>query len=322
MRHRPAVSVLIAAALAYVAPACIAESEPFVPAPLDDSLRPDDVPPPAERPSSDPIVPDDSPPGAHASRVPAGIRPADAARIIVVGDTTSAGGGAEEALTYFGLLAENDDERWPDGAPLDLETRMGAVPEIVRTAVYNGNARGMEEIQLPQLAMLLGDRVSGHSIVVVTVGIHDAISEVQAGDAALRPETLLHVRTVLRWFQDPVRFPDGTSIYLVNVTDPTNGTGLAQGCFSSRELPSLPPTIAGLNADFFAIGAELGVGVVDAHGYFMGHGFAGRIGGTYAGAGSTSTSSWFSSCVVPNERGHHELRKLLFEAIDGSYVAG
>ena len=30
-------------------------------------------------------------------------------------------------------------------------------------------------------------------------------------------------------------------------------------------------------------------------------------------------TGWFSDCIHPNDRGHHELRRLFFEAIDGTY---
>ena len=297
-----------------------AEPEPRWPA-LDTSLRPDTPTEPTMPASRDDPPVGDTPPGAHASQIPATLAPVDAARIIVLGDTPSAGGGAPTEDTYPELLSQNDDDAWPDDADHDLETMMGTVPEVLRLAVYNANAATTEQVQLPELSMLLGDTVSGHSIVVMTVGIHDVLTEVLSDDSAIRPAALDHVRNVVRYFRDPVRFPDGASIYLINVTDPTNGTGLSHGCFLTEEISGLPAAIESLNAQYLALGAELGIGIVDAHGYFMGHGFAGTLTGEGYAAGDRSPTSWFSSCVVPDERGHNELRKLLFEAIDGTYVA-
>jgi hypothetical protein len=53
----------------------------------------------------------------------------------------------------------------------------------------------------------------------------------------------------------------------------------------------------------------------------MGHGFAGAERTDGYASSESSPATWFTSCLVPNERGHNELRKLLFEALDSSYVA-
>lgn len=310
----------IALVLVLAAPGC-AQPEPAWPTGLDTSLRPDTpADPMTPAPREDPPGVD-TPPGAHASQIPPTLAPVEAARIIVLGDSVSAGSGAPTADTYFALVATNDDEAWPDDADHDLETMMGQVPNVLHVAVHNANASSMEQTQLPALSTLLGDTVSGHSIVVMTIGFQDVLTEVLGDDTGIVSAALDHIRNVVRYFRDPVRFPDATSIYLFNVTDPTNGTGLSQGCFLTDSISELPATVESINARYLALGGELGIGVIDAHGYFMGHGFAGTTrAGAYA-AEASGPANWFTSCLVPNERGHNELRKLLFEAIDGSYVA-
>lgn len=71
----------------------------------------------------------------HMSYVPPGLAPTDAARLIVMGDSISAGAGASErSTTYFSLLNENDDAAWPAAMAEDLESKFGVAPEFLSVA--------------------------------------------------------------------------------------------------------------------------------------------------------------------------------------------
>ena len=62
---------------------------------------------------------------------------------------------------------------------------------------------------------------------------------------------------------------------------------------------------------------EKGFSVVDLRGHFSGHGFNASDSSVY-GHDAEDTSNWFDNdCIHPNDRGHHEIRRLFHAAIEG-----
>lgn len=258
----------------------------------------------------------------HASMIPAALRPADAARLIVMGDSISAGTGASRrpGLAYGGLLGANDAARWPDAAGLDLAARFGHAVPVVNVAVGGATTGSMRADQPGMLRTRLSLPVRGHSVVVITIGGNDLQLAIISGnpEGATLTTAINNIRQTVQFLQDPANFPDGASIYVSAVYDPSDGEGYIEGCFFNLRLPTF---VTGLNtwrSRYVDLGREMGFGVVDALGHFHGHGH------NYAHMDNpffdrTDPSGWFSDCIHPNDRGHHELRRLFFEAIDGTY---
>ncbi len=289
-----------------------------VPAVKVDAPGGDSAPAPADAPTADA----GAPMRGHASVIPSTLRPMDAARLIVMGDSISAGVGASRrtATSYGALLGANDAARWPDAMSLDLAARFGHPVPVVNVAVGGATTGSMRADQPGMLRTRLSLPVRGHSVVVITIGGNDLQLAIISGnpEGGVLNSAINNIRQAVQFLQDPANFPDGVSLYLAAVYDPSDGEGFIEGCFFNLRLPAF---VTGLNtwrARYIALGQEMGFGVIDALGHFHGHGhnFMHTDNPYYDAA---DPSGWFSDCIHPNDRGHHEMRRLFFEAIDGTY---
>lgn len=258
----------------------------------------------------------------HANVVPDSVRPMDAARLIVMGDSISAGVGSSQRSTtsYGALLGANSATRWPDAMSLDLAARFGHAVPVVNVAVGGATTGSMRADQPPMLRTRLSLPVRGHSVVVITIGGNDLQLAIISGnpEGGTLTGAINNIRQTVQFLQDPANFPDGVSIYISAVYDPSDGEGFIEGCFFNLRLPTF---ITGLNtwrSRYSDLGREMGFAVIDALGHFHGHGhnYMHTDNPYYDAA---DPSGWFSDCIHPNDRGHHELRRLFFEAIDGRY---
>jgi lysophospholipase L1-like esterase len=159
-------------------------------------------------------------------------------------------------------------------------------------------------------------------VVVLTVGGNDLQTAIAGGDAtgALLDNAMRDIRGMIEFFQDTGNFPDGTSIYLANVYDPSDGEAQIPGCFFGLRLPQLVAALDVWSERFSALGMEMGFSVVDTLGAFHGHGHhSDNTMNPYYD--TDDPTGWFDDCIHPNNRGHHELRRLIYEAMDPTYRA-
>ncbi len=67
-----------------------------------------------------------------------------------------------------------------------------------------------------------------------------------------------------------------------------------------------------------ALGEELGVSIVDLRGHFLGHGHN-HSDDSMGAYHSDDATLWFDNdCIHPNDRGHHEIRRLFYAAISAT----
>ena len=286
----------------------------------DSALAPD-----GSLPDSGVSPPDAAPPAPgthHQSFVPEGLMPDSASRVVVLGDSISAGAGAGgERFVYHALLVSNDDSTYPDEASTDLESLTGGEVEVVDVSRGGARSRNLPG-QTDAVASRLTLPASGHTVVVLTIGGNDLQSAIGGGDPTgrLLTEALANIRAMVEFFQDPGRFPDGSSIYLANVYDPSDGVARIATCFFGLSLPQLVSALDVWSERYMELGREMGFAVVDTLGAFHGHGpHSSDMSNPFYDA--EDPTMWFSDCIHPNPRGHHELRRLFYEAMDGSYVA-
>jgi lysophospholipase L1-like esterase len=276
----------------------------------------------------------------HHSYIPAGLHPTNPSRVIVMGDSISAGYGTTNpssgatpypSLAYYSLLEANNDTVWPEETSVSLSAEFSTsnIP-IVNVAVPGATTGSM--ISNPDQRASLDSKlftggatsVSGETIVVITIGGNDLVAQLESdltsGSDATATQNLTNaisnIRSVINYFT-AAKFPDGVAIYLANVYDPSGGTGMLSGaCAQSIAGVNTPVSdkyiegiLANWESSYVSLGTELHFAVVDAHGGFLTHGV-------------TATDTYFfHDCIHPNNEGHNELRNLFFEAIDGSYVA-
>lgn len=282
-------------------------------------------------------------PTRHHSYVPCDLHPTTAARLIVMGDSISAGYGTSDPtgsiypytpLAYFGLLDVNDNSVWPTEMTTSLAAEFnvdGGVPTI-NVAVPGATTASMisspdQRTSLDTKLFGSSSSVSGQTIVVITIGGNDLVAQLEsdletASDsnaASNLANAISNIRAVINYFT-PAKFPDGVAIYLANVYDPSGGTGMLTGACADSISGGLDPNavsdpyiegiLSNWESAYVSLATELNFSIVDAHGGFLTHGV-------------TATNTYFySDCIHPNNDGHNELRNLFFEAIDlGSYVA-
>ena len=259
---------------------------------------------------------------SHESFVPDDLRPSSAARLVVLGDSISAGGGATApSRPYFTLLRQNHDGAWPEESGNDLVSRFGGSVPLINVAQGGATTADLAG-QLEGLEDRVDTPASGHTIVVLTIGgndLQDAIVRAQAPDGPVLDRAVERLAELSDWF-DETRFPDGVSIYVAAVYDPSDGVAQIPGCFFGVSLPGFVEALDVWRERYIALGRERGFAVVDALGHFQGHGHHhDDPENPYHDA--EDPTGWFDDCIHPNDRGHSEIRRLFLEAIDGTYVA-
>lgn len=249
---------------------------------------------------------------SYQSFRPIGFDMDTAERVIVLGDSVGQGEGASQPeLSFVHLLVENDDDRWPEETGHDLETYFGELPNLVNAAVGGSTSHSMVQEQLPEIEQRLEPPVTGHSIVLITVGGNDLIAwlvDPHGSEDALVDDIVTNVRQTMGFFDDQ-RFPGGVSFIINTVYDPSDGTGQAGSCFKYERSPEV---FDRLRSELIAVGMNEGAAVADTLSHFEGHGIT-----------ADGQALWFADCVHPNNQGHHELRRMIYELVDTTHpVAG
>mgnify|MGYP000660168965 CR=1 FL=1 len=253
-----------------------------------------------------------------ATYVPAGWPPPQPARVIFLGDSITDGVGvANQDLAYPSLLVSNDDATWPDHLDGDLSSRWPGI-EVIDVARSGATTETVLAGQLPAIEAALGGPPVGPTLVVGTVGGND-VSGTIFGFGNLEeeaPKIVDRVDDIAAWFADPARFPDGAYVYLTNVYEPTDAEGQADECFFGLNLSNIQPTFEAINADMRVRAEQNSWAMVDLRGHFKGHGFN-HDDPKIAAYHADDPTLWLSrDCIHPNQRGHHEVRRLFLAAID------
>lgn len=283
----------------------------------DDDDATDDEATPDDRPPADPDV---------DSYLPADYVAKNPARVVFMGDSITAGVGASGGgLSYPELLMENDSA-WPHHDDVDIESTYGDV-ELVDVSRGGATTQTLVDEQLDSLAAAVGDVAEGESIFVVTIGGNDmqaaipvALTQGNAAAEAAIDTAADNIAEMLEFITDETRFPDGTYVYFANVYEPTDNVAQADDCFFGLDLSSIFFHFDDANARFRQEAEDAGVAMVDMRGHFLGHGFHSSDSSIEAYHGE-DPSVWFSSdCIHPNDRGHHEIRRLFHAAITGDVL--
>lgn len=250
---------------------------------------------------------------------PEGYLPVDPVRLVYLGDSISAGYGATRAsLAYTALLRKNT--RWEGFADEDLETSFPGLEEVIDVSRGGATTDSLLAQQIPLLdAELGGAPAEGGTIVVFTIGGNDAQSALlpTSDPAAVIDAALANFEDIVDELTSPDRFAGPVWLYATNVYEPSDGTGQVDDCFFGISYASALPELDRFTDELFALGADRGVAIVDLRAHFRGHGF--RHAETDLEAYEADDPSlWFAEdCIHPNNRGHHEIRRLFHAAITG-----
>ena len=238
--------------------------------------------------------------------------------VIFLGDSITAGAGAgSDDEDYASLLVHNTDT-WPEWDGIDLATRYPGIDvvDVSKSGAWTGTilnhqfARLEEQITLP---------FEGEVLVVMTVGGNDLQSVLMnpSGVEERVEKTVDNWRNIAAYFLDEHRFPDGSTLLMANVYEPTDAVGQVDGCFYGLNISFLLPSLLDANMQLRALAEEAGFSALDLRGTFLGHGFH-YSDPTTPYYNEDDPSLWLTNgCIHPNPRGHHEIRAMFWRAIDG-----
>jgi lysophospholipase L1-like esterase len=250
--------------------------------------------------------------------VPPSFPPPDPQHLVFFGDSITAGYGiAKPEAVYTALLQANRDRAWPDFAGDDLHARFANLGDVLDVSIPGATTASVLEEQLPMIEAEWGPVVEGQVLVMGTIGGNDLTEMIFSGadlDAGTA-ELLANLKALTDFFADPVRFPDGAYVAITNVYEPSDGVGQVDECFFGLDLSAVVPTFEQLTVDSRAQAERDGWAWVDLRGHFRGHGFHYDDEGDWYDA--EDPTLWFQDdCIHPNERGHHEIRRLFLAAVD------
>jgi hypothetical protein len=261
---------------------------------------------------------------------------ASVTRLVVLGDSLSRGKVAGAGKGYHDHVFRQLEDRYGNGTIELIEaargqTVTGTLVELLLDGTP-GTTNPLED------SIAGGFPADGHTIVVMTVGGDDVnfSQEEGASNAELKGRLLDDARKklseIVAWLRGTIpgrselRFPDGVSIYIMNVYDPTDGLYMAPSSSPCRNnyteyMPELEGVILAWHDGYVDEAMKLsaqGVGfsVIDALGHFRGHGhnFDNAAGPFYRAA---DPSGWFpTNCTHVANEGHKQLASLFWEALD------
>jgi hypothetical protein len=266
---------------------------------------------------------------------------AEVTRVVVVGD--NGGASPSAAQGWPALLAVNEDDLFPDFAGEDLAAaRPGTTLLRLHTAgeSYGRLARGEStvctcEADCPADPCLdLSDPAP--TLIIVQLGVNDLLTLALRllSDATLRadPQPAIDalaadVATVLRSLAEPAsgRPP---RLLVLDVPDPSDGVGdlaeLVATLFPIAGTEAVDAALAltvieGVHHALHTAAADVGADVLGVRAHFLGHGFH-HDEPELPAYDAADPTHWFKAVVDPNLRGAHEVRRLVWEAVQGTRI--
>ncbi len=245
-----------------------------------------------------------------------------------LGDSLAAGYYASAGHSYKALLVKNDDVLYPACKGKDLTSLFPAVKVVDRSK------SGATTTDAVAQAQGVAPNPAGNTLVVISAGGNDfndnPLTMVDpAKTTASAQKATANLQLIVDHFRDAASYPGKVLIVMLNVYDPSDGTGniparsgLSGFCTSLQKLgflvgPLMVQNLASFDQALGGFAAQQAVLLADNHAAFLGHGyhFDDPKCPVYDAADPTL---WFhTDCVHANDRGHHELRRLIWKVLTG-----
>lgn len=247
--------------------------------------------------------------------------------VVNLGDSLAAGVGVDANRSYRSLLVNNDDQAYPGFKGMDLHTHFPNIQAVDHAISGSTTSSLVDQLQN------VPDNLNGNTLVVISSGGNDFKNKFYI--SALTPSKIVdvaqaataNIQKVIDHFADKSRYPHQTTIVLFRVHDPTDGeggmsyqSGMTKWCFAFIGLGLVggQNVLAALdifNQHYLDFAQQKGIRIADNYSEFLGHGVY-HDDPTNAYYDSTDPSAWFQSdCLHANERGHHEMRRLIWQQI-------
>lgn len=238
--------------------------------------------------------------------------------VIFLGDSITAGAGSQNDDEDYTSLLVNNTNAWPEWDGIDLATRYPGIEvvDVSKSGAWTGTVLNDQMERLEDQIML---PFEGEALVVMTVGGNDLQSVLRnpSGVEERLEKTVDNWRKIAEYFLDEQRFPDGVTLLMANVYEPTDAVGQVGNCFYGLNISSLLPSLHDANTQLRGLAEEAGFSVLDMRGTFLGHGFN-YSDPTTPYYNEDDPSLWLANgCTHPNPRGHHEIRAMFWRAVDG-----
>lgn len=238
--------------------------------------------------------------------------------VIFLGDSITAGAGAWSEDEDYASLLVNNTNAWPDWNGIDLATRHPGI-DVVDVSSSGAWTGTVINTQFDRLEDQLTLPLEGEALVIITVGGNDLQSVLlnPAGVEERLENTVNNWGKIAGYFLDEQRFPDGSTVLMANVYEPTDAVGQVDDCFYGLNISSLLPSLHDANVQLRGLAERKGFSALDLRGTFLGHGFN-HNDDTTPHYNEEDPSLWLANgCTHPNPRGHHEIRAMFWQAIDG-----
>ena len=273
------------------------------------------------------------PPDAVAatdSDPPPPLLPENVTMFVNLGDSLADGAKVDDALSYRSLLLYNHDARYPAFQGQDLTTLFPGI------RLVDESDGGDTTADVIRQAQAVPGNPSGNTLVVISAGGNDFINAfyVTAFDPAKTADVARtatsNLAQAVAHFGDRQRYPGEVYLVIFNVHDPTDEMGsiplgggeLTGHCIAFQIIGALGVTatanLAVFNDELAQFATTSGVALADNHAAFLGHGFHhDNPQSTHYDA--QNPTLWFDGdCIHASERGHHEMRRLVWQVLFGT----
>lgn len=250
-------------------------------------------------------------------------------KIILIGDSMLKGIDISQAHQISSLLIENDDSAYPDYRGKDLSSRFPAAQIVDRIDVGITISESLKSLNSEL------DNPAGRTLVIYAAGLND-VGNIFAGKISLEEGAKAiteGLEIIAEHFSQKRRFPDGVDLLLWNYQDYSDGVGFipaenASEAFACKLWPKkfsddsqlMLVVVAALEDALSLVTKKYRhVHLIDIHRMLLGHGawFFLNDAPFYC---DDDPSLWYNDdCIHFNERGSHQVRKLIWQKIETLY---
>ena len=247
--------------------------------------------------------------------------------VLGVGDSITAGFGAETSHAFFSRLVKNPSDEFAD-----MRGRcLGSIfPQLTISNLAVNGSTSMDCLQ-EQLSRVKPYSNDVFGIVVLTTGGNDLIhmyGRIPPREGAMFGATLEQTQPWIANYEKRLAsiveslkstFPGGCSIYLGNIYDPSDGVGDTRAA-GLPPWPDMLKVLAAYNACIERVANQHpDVELVDIHGAFLGQGLTCRQFWQRHYKHQDPHYWYFDNLEDPNDRGHDAIRRLFLNKITETF---
>ena len=244
--------------------------------------------------------------------------------LVNLGDSHAAGYYATSGNSYKALLVKNNDLLYPTHKGKDLSTLFPGLK------VTDKSKSGAKTDEILKQAKSVSGNFTGNTLVLISAGgndFNDSLATMLMPLPVAQKATA-NLKQIAAHFANKSKFPGTVTMVMLNIYDPTDGMGsipnkggLSGFCKTILKFGLMGglvvTNLALFNGQLAAFAKANKVILADQHKRFLGHGFNHKN-PLCKHYDAKDASLWFyKDCAHGNNRGHHEVRKLIWSSLGG-----